>query len=51
MDKADLIAHALARAAREPDKAEEVLAFFCDAVESNRVPDHRILRTPGEGLS
>jgi hypothetical protein len=41
--KAALIDYALAKAATDPDKAEDVLAFFCDAVENYEYPDRRIL--------
>jgi hypothetical protein len=41
VNKDEMIAHALASS--DPDMAEDVFAFFCDAVDSNEVPDARIL--------
>ena len=41
--RSDMIAYALARAPSDSDKAEDVLSFFCDAVENGEPPDPRIL--------
>ena len=38
----EMIDYALANAETDPDKAENVLAFYCDAIESNEHPDRRI---------
>ena len=38
-----MIAYALAHAADDPDKAEDVLTFFCRDVEMGRQPDDTIL--------
>jgi hypothetical protein len=38
-----LIAYALERAPHEQDKAEDVLQFFCNAVEGDKIPDKAIL--------
>ena len=43
MTKDEMIAYVLMHASRDPDKAEDVLAFFCDAVESNEFSDGGIL--------
>ena len=39
----DLIGHALKHAAADPDRAEELLGFFADAVENNKWPDPRLM--------
>jgi hypothetical protein len=36
-----MVGHALA--SDEPDKAENLIGLFCDAIESWRIPDQRIL--------
>ena len=42
--KAERIGYALAGSATDPDKAENVLAFYCDAIESNEYPDPQLLQ-------
>lgn len=42
-NKEDLIAYALANARSNPDTAENVLEFFCDAVERGEIPKGPIL--------
>jgi hypothetical protein len=39
-----LIAYAVERAPHERDKAEDVLRFLCDAVDSGKAPDEAILK-------
>jgi len=39
-----LIAYAVSRAPHEKNKAENVLNFFCNAVESGKTPDEAILK-------
>jgi hypothetical protein len=41
---ADLIGYALEGAPHDTNKAEDLLQFFCDAVEANKVPDEAILK-------
>jgi hypothetical protein len=41
--KSDLIGYALEHASSDPDKAEDVLQFFCEAIERGDVPDREIL--------
>lgn len=39
----ELISHALKYAPTQPDKAEDVLQFFCEALKKGDVPDREIL--------
>ena len=39
----DMVQFALERASRDPDKAEDVLRFFCDVVERGDVPERNVL--------
>lgn len=40
---ADLIGYALDRASSDPDKAEDVLKFYCHAITRGGLPDQRVL--------
>ena len=40
---ADLVGYALERASSDPDKAEDVLKFYCHAVKFGGIPDQRVM--------